>query len=104
MNENSFSNSNNSPSLKNNRKNGDMNETSPSDAPSCSESNEWKDMIADKSRLDWLLTNHVANFECVENIAGNLERYHIPATREAIDAEILRENATVNTSPPEKAL
>lgn len=44
----------------------------------------------DTARLDWLLQNHVADFECVENIAGNLERYHVPATREAIDLEISR--------------
>jgi hypothetical protein len=49
--------------------------------------------LTDKARLDWLLENHAANFECVENIAGNLERYHIPATREAIDAEISQKNA-----------
>jgi hypothetical protein len=49
-------------------------------------------MSEDKARLDWLIQNHVANFECVENIAGNLDRYHIPATREAIDAEILLKN------------
>ena len=45
-------------------------------------------LSADKTRLDWLIQNHAANFECVEMIAGNQDRYHIPATREAIDAEI----------------
>ena len=49
--------------------------------------------VSDKTRLDWLIQNHVANFECVEMIAGNQDRYHIPATREAIDAEISRQNA-----------
>ena len=44
----------------------------------------------DQRRLEWLLDNHVTNFTCRENIAGNFEDYNVAVTRSAIDFEMNR--------------
>lgn len=43
--------------------------------------------ISDADRMLWLLAN-ARSIECVETVAGNIERFSVPATRESIDAEI----------------
>lgn len=57
---------------------------------------EIRKAFEDQARLEWLLSNHAANFECLENVAGNIERYNIPATREAIDNEMKMDAHTCN--------
>ena len=41
----------------------------------------------DAARLQWIL-DHVTNLECTEMIAGNQDRFFLPATREDIDREM----------------
>jgi hypothetical protein len=41
----------------------------------------------DAARLQWIL-DHVTNLECTENVAGNLDKFLMPATREDIDREM----------------
>jgi len=41
----------------------------------------------DAARLQWIL-DHVTDLECTENVAGNLEKFTMPATRKDIDREM----------------
>jgi len=49
--------------------------------------------ITDAERLEWLIENSCGQIECVENIAGNIERYFVDLSRDAIDEEILKQNS-----------
>lgn len=53
----------------------------------CGRSNDYEATGKDAARLQWIL-DHVTNLECTENVAGNLEKFIIPATREDIDREM----------------